>query len=184
MVRKKSLNSPPISLSAFFAVSRRCGESFTFWMPWSVQFASMTYVAMTSSFGCEAAVLSRRREEQDADEVRVFGFEHHDGHEDQHRHWRQQDGIGQSQPLPGHVHEYCDDQAGLQHHEEQDQRPSEIAVQAEVVDEIGAGAEDEQPSPDHEIELDRVLLTLCVHSASGDCVMHMGLQRRLLCFQM
>jgi len=29
---------------------RRPGESFTFWMPWSVQFASMTYVAMTSSF--------------------------------------------------------------------------------------------------------------------------------------
>src|SRR6185369_16766566 len=120
MVRKKSLNSPPISLSAFFAVSRRPGESFTFWMPWSVQFASMTYVVMTSSFRCEAAVSGRRSKEQSPDEVRVLGFEHHDGHEDQHGHWRQQDGIGQSQPLPGHVHEHGDDQAGLQDHEQQD----------------------------------------------------------------
>jgi hypothetical protein len=63
------------------------------------------------------------------------------------------------------VHENTDDHAGLQHHEQQDQRPSEIAMEAKVVDEIGAGAEHEQPSPDHEIELDRMLLTLGVRGA-------------------
>src|SRR5712692_1900241 len=47
MVRKKDLNSPSISLRAFFAASRRRGESFTFSTPWSVQFASMTYVVIT-----------------------------------------------------------------------------------------------------------------------------------------
>jgi len=47
-------------------------------------------------------------------------------------------------------------------------------VQAEVVDEIGAGAEDEQPSPDHEIELDRVLLPLYVRGSCRDCVMRMS----------
>ena len=78
------------------------------------------------------------RKEQGPYEVRVFGFENHDGDEDQHRHWRQQDGVDQGQPLPGHVHEDGDDQARLQHHEQQDQRPSEIAVEAKVVDEIGA----------------------------------------------
>jgi hypothetical protein len=56
------------------------------------------------------------------------------------------------------VHEDGDDQPGLQHHEEQDQRPSEIALNAEVIDQIGAGAEDEQQSPDDEIEPDRMLL--------------------------
>src|SRR5206468_6933302 len=40
-----------------------------------------------------------------------------------------------------------------------------------------------QPSPDHEIELDGVLLTLCMRGGNCDCVTHMGLQR-LLCFQM
>jgi hypothetical protein len=38
-------------------------------------------------------------------------------------------------------------------------------MEAKVVDEIGAGAEDEQPSPDHQIELDRVLLALCVRGS-------------------
>jgi hypothetical protein len=38
-------------------------------------------------------------------------------------------------------------------------------MEAKVVDEIGAGAENEQPSPDHEIELDRVLLAFCVCSS-------------------
>jgi hypothetical protein len=40
-----------------------------------------------------------------------------------------------------------------------------MTMEAEVVDEIGAGAENEQPSPDNEIELDRVLLALCVRGS-------------------
>src|SRR5882757_2952783 len=179
MVRKKNLNSPLISLRAFFAASRRRGESFTFRTPWSVQFASMTYVVITSSSGTRQWYLRRRPERYDPDEVRVVGFEHHYRHKHQHQHRREQDGIGQGQPLPGHVHEDGDDQASLQHHEQQDQRPSEIAVEAKVVDEIGAGAEDEQPSPDHEIELDRVLLALCVRGARYGRLMQMNVKRRL-----
>src|ERR1700738_751692 len=171
MVRKKYLNSPLISLRAFFAASRRRGESFTFSAPWSVQFASMTYVVITAlllirgTSGTKQWYLRRRHERQDPDEMRVVGFEHHDRHKHQHQHRRQQDGVGQGQPLPGHVHEDGDDQASLQHHEEQDQRPSEIAMKAKVVDEIGAGAENEQPCPDYEIKLDRVLLSLCVRDS-------------------
>src|SRR6202047_2533659 len=132
------------------------------------------------------APLQRRRwrEKDDPEEMRVVGFEHHDCHEYQHQHRRQQDGVGQGQPLPGHVHEDSDDQASLQHHEQQDQRPSEIAMEAKVVDEIGAGAENEQPSPDHEIELDRVLLALCLRGSRCECVMHMTVQRMLLSFHM
>src|ERR1700704_864902 len=188
MVRKKYLNSPLISLRAFFAASRRCGESFTFSAPWSVQFASMTYVVITTlllvrgTAGTRQWYLRRWREKHDPDEVRVIRFEHHDRYKYQHQPRRQQDGIGQGQPLPGHVHEDGDDQASLQHHEQQDQRPSEIAMEAKVVDEIGAGAEDEQPSPDHEIELDRVLLALCLRGSRCDPVMHMSAQRMLLSF--
>jgi hypothetical protein len=40
-----------------------------------------------------------------------------------------------------------------------------MAMEAKVVDKIGAGAEDEQPSPDHEIKLDRMLLALCVRGS-------------------
>src|SRR6185436_12058299 len=116
--------------------------------------------------------------------MRVVGFEHHDRHEYQHQHWRQQNGVGQGQAFPGHVHEDGHDQTSLQHHEQQDQRPSEIAVETKVVDEIGTGAENEQPSPDHEIELDRVLLALCVRSSWCERVMRMSLQRMLLLFQM
>src|ERR1700730_10610825 len=156
MVRWKALNSPLISLRAFFAASRRRGASFTFWMPWSVQFASKTYVVIT------ALLLRRWHEKYDPEEMRVVGFEHHDRHKYQHQHRRQQDGVGQGQPLPCHVHEDSDDQTGLQHHEQQDQRTSEIAMKAKIVDEIGAGAEHEQPPPHHKIKLDRMLLALCV----------------------
>jgi hypothetical protein len=55
-----------------------------------------------------------------------------------------------------------------------------MAMQAKEIDEIGAGAEDEQPSPDHEIEFDRVLLTFCVLGC--DCARHISVQRRLLSF--
>jgi hypothetical protein len=47
-------------------------------------------------------------------------------------------------------------------------------MESKVVDEIGAGAEDEQPSPDHEIELDRVLLALCLRGARCECIMRMN----------
>src|SRR5258708_17981158 len=171
MVRKKDLNSPLISLRAFFATSRRRGESFTFSAAWSVQFASMTYVVITAlllvrgTTGTKQWYLRRWREKYDPEEVRVVGFEHHDRHKHQHQQRRQQDGVGQGQPLPGHVHEDGDDEASLQHYEQQDQRPSEIAMEAKVVDEIGAGAEDEQPPPDHEVKLDRMLLALCVRGS-------------------
>src|SRR3977135_4530451 len=98
MVRKKYLNSPPISLSAFFAASRRRGESLTFSAPWSVQFASMTYVVITalllvrSTRGAKHWCLRRCRERYDPDKVCVVGFEHHDRHKYHHQHRRQQDG--------------------------------------------------------------------------------------------
>jgi hypothetical protein len=40
-----------------------------------------------------------------------------------------------------------------------------MAMEAKIVDEIGAGAEDEQPSPDHKVKLDRMLLPLCVRGS-------------------
>src|SRR6266481_7946012 len=59
-----------------------------------------------------------------------------------------------------------------------------MAMEAKVVDEIGAGAENEQPSPDHEIKLDWMLLALCVRGSRCECVMRVSLQRVLLRFQM
>ena len=73
-----------------------------------------------------------------------------------------QDGVGQRQALPDHVHEDRDDQPGLDQHEEQDQRPPQIALQADVVDHVGAGAEHEQPAPDDEVDLQRMVLALLV----------------------
>src|SRR5258708_21475781 len=94
MVRKKCLNSPLISLRAFFAASRRRGESFTFNAPWSVQFASITYVVITALLlvqvtpGTKHWWLRRCREKNNPEEMRVVGFEHHDRHEYQHHHPR------------------------------------------------------------------------------------------------
>src|SRR6516162_792935 len=122
--------------------------------------------------------LRRWREKQHPKEMGVVGFKHHDRHKYQHHHRWSQDGVGQGQTFPRHVHEDGDDQAGLQHHEQHDQGPPQIAMDTKIVDQIGAGAEDEQPSPDHEIELDRMLLTLCVRCGCG-CVTHMSLQRML-----
>src|SRR5258707_14333496 len=56
------------------------------------------------------------------------------------------------------MHKDCDNQACLQNHKQEDERPSEVSMDTEVVDEIRASAEDKQPSPDHEIKLNRVLL--------------------------
>ena len=55
-------------------------------------------------------------------------------------------------------------------------------MEAEKVDQIGAGTEDEQPSPDHEIELDRMLLALCMRGPRRDCVMHMAWERLALAY--
>ena len=41
------------------------------------------------------------------------------------------------EPFPRHVHEDGDDQPGLQHHEEKDQEPAQVALQMEVIDRIG-----------------------------------------------
>src|SRR5438477_12504509 len=57
-------------------------------------------------------------------------------------------------------------------------------MEAKVVDEIGAGTENEQPSPDHEIKLDRMLLALGVRGCRCKCVMHVSLQQILLSFQL
>jgi hypothetical protein len=53
-------------------------------------------------------------------------------------------------------------QARLHNHEQQDQKPPEISMNAKVVDEIRASAQDKQPAPDHQIKLNRVLLSLFV----------------------
>ena len=105
-----------------------------------------------------SAVRDPRPKNVSLGEKRVIRLQHHHRHEHQHQYRRQDDRIDQRQPLPGHVHEDGDDQPGLQHHEDQDQRPSQISLQTDIVDHVGAGAEDEQPCPDHEIELDRMLL--------------------------
>src|ERR1700756_794205 len=104
--------------------------------------------------------------------MRVIGFERHDRPKYKKQHRGNEDSGGKGQPLPGHMHEDGDDEASLQYHEQTDQRPPEIAMYAKVVDQIGAGAEHEQPSPDHEIELDRVLLALCMRGCRSE---HMGL---------
>src|SRR3712207_7469859 len=47
-----------------------------------------------------------------------------------------------SQPFPGHVHEYGDDQARLQRHEQEDQRPPQVSLQMEVIHEVREGVHD------------------------------------------
>ncbi|EGE57386.1 hypothetical protein RHECNPAF_4310010 [Rhizobium etli CNPAF512] len=103
--------------------------------------------------------LGRRAEESEPGEDRIVRFRYHQRDEDQHQHRRQQDGVDERQPFPGHVHEDGDDEAGLQHHEQQDQRPPEIALDAEIIDHVGGRAEHEEQAPDEEVEPDRVLLS-------------------------
>src|SRR5713101_5907485 len=117
--------------------------------------------------------LGPRPKKYNPSEKRVVRFEHHDAHKHQHQHRRYQNGIHQGQPLPGHMHKDRDNQACLQNHEQEDERPSEVSMETEVVDEIRASAEDKQPSPDHEIKLYRVLLPfdMC------DCLCHVSLTK-------
>jgi hypothetical protein len=58
------------------------------------------------------------------------------------------------------VHEHGNDEARLQQHEEEDESPPEHPLKVEIVDEVGEGAEHEEPDPDHQVELDRMLLVL------------------------
>src|SRR5206468_5171838 len=78
------------------------------------------------------------------------------------QHGRDQNGIHQGEPLPEHVHEDCNDQPRLQQHEQDDQKPPEVTLEVEVVNEIRRRAENEQQSPDLEIDTDRMLLPLYV----------------------
>src|SRR6266511_44356 len=56
----------------------------------------------------------------------------------------------------------------FKNHKQEDEKPSEVSMETEVVDEIRASAQDKQPSPDHEIKLNRVLLPFDV----CDCLCH------------
>src|SRR6266508_4272430 len=103
-------------------------------------------------------------------EKRIVRFKYHDAHKHQHQHRRDQNCIRHGPPLPGHVHEDPDNQACLQNHEREDQRPSEISMEMEVIDQIGTGAEDKQPPPDHEIQLNRVLLSFYVRDYPCLCL--------------
>src|SRR5438105_15367799 len=60
------------------------------------------------------------------------------------------------------MHEDGDDEPGFQKHEYDDQRPPEVTLKVEVVDKIRGGAQNEQQSPDLEIDAERVLLALDV----------------------
>src|SRR5215470_9732719 len=66
----------------------------------------------------------------------VAAFRGHECHEHQQRPGRQQDGVDQCQPLPAHVHEHRDDEAGLEQHEDDDEGPAQQAMQVEVVDRV------------------------------------------------
>src|SRR5262249_9820940 len=102
--------------------------------------------------------LEPRPKKYNPSEKRVVRFEHHDAHKHQHQHWRDQNGIHQGQPLPGHMHKDRDNQACLQNHEQENERPSEVSMDTEEVEEKRTKAQDKKPSPDHEIKLNRVLL--------------------------
>jgi len=60
------------------------------------------------------------------------------------------------------MHEDGDNQACLQHHEQEDQGPSEIALEVKIVDEIGESTENKQPAPHHKIDLDGMFLSLVI----------------------
>src|SRR3546814_1617804 len=63
----------------------------------------------------------------------------------------------QRQPLPHHVHENGDDQPRLQHHEYEDQRPSEHTLHVKIIDHVGHRAQHEEIAPHFQIDADRVM---------------------------
>src|SRR6267143_6822873 len=89
--------------------------------------------------------------------VRLEGSDPKKNHQ-QHR--RDQNGIHHGQPLPEHVHEDGHDHPRLEQHEHDDEEPPQVALKVEIVDQIGCRAENEQQSPDLEINTDRMLLPL------------------------
>src|SRR6185312_2690717 len=62
-----------------------------------------------------------------------------------------------------------DDKSRLEHHQRNDQPPSEITLKGEIIDGVGAGTEDEQPAPDDEVKLYRMLLALGMHNRLSGC---------------
>src|SRR5712691_461059 len=98
----------------------------------------------------------------------VIRFKCSDAQKDHQQHRRDQDGVHQGQPLPEHVHEDGNDQPRLQQHEQDDQKPPEVALEVKVVNQIRRRAENKQQSPDLEIDTDRMLLPLyaCGHFPS------------------
>src|SRR5881628_2767590 len=92
----------------------------------------------------------------------VIRFKRSDAQKYHQQHRRDQNGIYHGQPLPEHVHEDGNDQPCLQQHEQDDQKPPEVALEVEVVNQIRRRAENEQQSPDLEIDADRMLLPLYV----------------------
>src|SRR6267378_5656291 len=92
----------------------------------------------------------------------VIRFKGSDTQKDHQQHRRDQNGIYHCQPLPEHVHEDGYDQPCLEQHEHDDQKPPEVALEVEVVNQIRRRAENKQQSPDLEIDADRMLLPLYV----------------------
>src|SRR6267142_1632767 len=90
----------------------------------------------------------------------VVRLKRSDAQKDHQQQRRDQNGIHQGQALPEHVHEDGHDQPRFQQHEGDDQKPSEITLKVEVVDKIRRRAENEQQSPNLEIDADRMLLPL------------------------
>src|SRR2546421_7149474 len=130
---------------------------------------------MSSSFGRETETdtrWARRRSfslreqslhEKDTPRKKgVIRLERSDSQKNHQQHSRDQNGIHHGQPLPEHVHENGHDQPRLQQHEHDDQEPPEVTLKVEVVDKIRRRAENEQQSPDLEIDADRMLLPLYV----------------------
>src|SRR6266581_7137641 len=107
--------------------------------------------------------LEQSLHEKDASrEKGVIRFKCPDAQKHHQQYGRDQNGIHQGQPLPEHVHEDGDDQPCLQQHEQDDQKPPEVALEVEVVNQIRRRAENKQQSPDLEIDADRMLLSLYV----------------------
>src|SRR6266576_5839075 len=92
----------------------------------------------------------------------VVRLERSDAQKNHQQHRRDQNGIHHGQSLPEHVHEDGNDQPRLEQHEHDDQEPPQVALEVEIVDQIGRRAENKQQSPDLEIDADRMLLSLYV----------------------
>src|SRR5882724_1425548 len=102
------------------------------------------------------------QEKDTSREKGVVRLERSDAQKNHQQHRRDQNGIHHGEPLPEHVHEDGNDQPCLQQHEQDDQKPPEVTLKVEVVNQVRRRAENEQQSPDLQINADRMLLTLYV----------------------